>query len=379
MNVITSDWEVTTHSKGSAFDPRNKPVCLGYKINDQETDCTFDSPFTFSAAGDSLWVFFNAKFDIHWYRKLVGITPHFTSIHRVWCCQLAAFLLGGMRNRYPSLEETSAKYGLGSKIDVIKTEYWDKGIQTDEIPQETLREYCIQDVNLTYQIYLCQLEEFRKQPKLYKLFQLQCQDLLTLEEMEWNGQVYDERLCEERAAKIDAELGAIERELSSIYPDIPINFNSGDQLSAFLYGGRIPYQVREHVGFFKNGKPKLQLVDKYYELPRLVDPIRGSELKKDGLFKTDEETLRKLRGSAAKRFVGPLLRYSELEKLNSTYYRGIPKKNLEHQWPKGMIHGNFNQCVAGTGRLSSSDPNLQNFAEESLDIFITRYKEDQNS
>jgi DNA polymerase-1 len=104
-----------------------------------------------------------------------------------------------------------------------------------------------------------------------------------------------------------------------------------------------------------------------------VNPLPKSELLKEGKFATDEATLRKLKGPAAKKYVSVLLKYAELEKLIGTYYEGIPKLNKEMHWPKGMIHGQFNQVVAKTGRLSSSKPNLQNFAGDVEDIFITRH------
>lgn len=371
MGVLTSDWEVTTYSKGSAFDQRNKAVCLAWKYNDNKTYCSFDwSQGDFNC---DLAVFFNAKFDLHWYRR-VG----FKLFERIWCCQVAEFVLSGQKIRYPSLEETAVKYNLGHKIDTIKTKYWDKGINTDEIPQPILSEYACQDVDLTYLVYLKQVEQFKQNPNLYKLFQLMCQDLLVLQEMEWNGQVYDEELCNSKAEVIKKEIDGITTKLKTIYPDIPINFNSPEQISAFLYGGKVYQETKEHVGFFKTGKqhgqPKYKNVIIEHVLPRLVEPLPNSNVAKEGYFKTDEGTLRKLKGAAAKQFVGPLLRLSELDKLNSTYYLGLPKKNQEHCWPKGMIHGQFNQVVAQTGRLSSSNPNLQNFAGDCLDVFVSRYQ-----
>lgn len=300
-----------------------------------------------------LVVGFNLKFDLHWSRRLGYTMPR-----QIWDCQLAEFILSGQTIRYPSLEGVSQSYGLGDKEHVIEEQYWSQGIDTDAITPDVLSRYCKRDIELTYQIYLRQKERFAENPKLLRLFKLQCEDLLVLLEMEANGQVYDEQLCDKRSQEIEREITTIKGSLSSFYPDIPINFGSGDQLSVFLYGGSIPYEVTEHVGFYKNGKPKYKKVEKQHVLPRLVEPIKGSALKKEGFFKTDEGTLRKLKGANAKKFVGPLLRLAELDKLNSTYYKGLPEKARELNWPEGMVHGQFNQCVAATGRLSSSNPKL---------------------
>ena len=376
MNVLTSDFEVTTSNKGNPFDQTNKAVCLGLKDNDEDAWCDFtlDSSIQNYCNPDvwDLYVFFNAKFDLHWYRRLGFKLPN-----KIWCCQVAEFLLSGQKERYPSLDATAQRYGLGTKEDEVKLHYWDKGIDTDAIPQDILSLYCRQDVDLTYAIYLKQLEQFEAQPKLYKLFKLMCQDLLVLEEMEYNGLVYDKALCEERSINIDAQVAELRSKLASVYPDIPINFGSGDQLSAFLYGGTVYEDGKEHVGFFKTGakmgQPKYKNIVIDHQLPRLVEPLKNSELKKEGYYATDEATLQKLKGPAAKKYVGPLLKLAELQKLDSTYYKGLPKKAKEMNWPEGKIHGQFNQVVAQTGRLSSSQPNLQNFSGDCLDIFITRY------
>lgn len=369
MNILTSDFEVTTWNKGNPFDLRNKAVCLAWKYNNEQTHCSFKFDLDLDA---DLFVFFNAKFDLHWYRKLGFALPT-----KIWCCQLAEFLLSGQIERYPSLENAAIKYGLGHKVDVVKMDYWERGINTDSIPREILSDYAKQDVQLTYAIYLKQLEQFQANPLLFKLFKLQCQDLLVLEEMEWNGLVFDEQKCLDTADVLDKEIEQIKEGLSKVYPDVPINFNSSDQLSAFLFGGVVKEETKEHIGFYKTGdkagQPKYKNVIKEHVLPRLVEP--GKSTKKDGVFKTDEATLRKLKGKAAKTFVGPLLRLAELDKLNSTYYRGLVNKRIEMNWPKSEIHGQFNQVVAGTGRLSSSSPNLQNFSGECLDVFISRYND----
>lgn len=379
MTVLTFDFETTTYSNGSAFDQRNKAVCVGFQKDALPGDCLFDlDPHYIQQRIDKAeWlVGFNAKFDLHWLRK-IGVD---ISAVRVWDAQLAEFMLEGQTNPYPSLNEAAEKYGFPTKLDVVKTEYWDKGIQTDEIPRDVLSEYCLYDIELTYKVYQKQLEQFQTQPALFKLFKIACQDLLVLEEMEWNGMRYDASLCKQRSIEIEAKLVEIKAQLDAVYPDLGLNFGSGDQLSAFLYGGVVKQDAKEHIGFYKTGEkagqPKYKNIVIEHRLPRLVEPLPKTELKKEGYWKTDEATLRKLKGPAARKFVGPLLEMAKLDKLNGTYYLGLPKLATERNWSPGMIYGQFQQVVAATGRLSSKEPNLQNLAGDAQDVIISRYTDE---
>ena len=72
-------------------------------------------------------------------------------------------------------------------------------------------------------------------------------------------------------------------------------------------------------------------------------------------YSTDAATLEKLHDEWPE-FIGPLLRYREMEKLRSTYGEGL----INEIAPDGRIHATFNQTVARTGRLSSDKPNLHN-------------------
>jgi DNA polymerase I-like protein with 3'-5' exonuclease and polymerase domains len=67
-----------------------------------------------------------------------------------------------------------------------------------------------------------------------------------------------------------------------------------------------------------------------------------------------------------------LQRLAELNKLINNYYEGLQKINAEMDWPHATLHGQYNQCVAATGRLSSSAPNLQNLSGKAKGIFTTR-------
>src|SRR5690606_26078668 len=75
-----------------------------------------------------------------------------------------------------------------------------------------------------------------------------------------------------------------------------------------------------------------------------------------GKLSTDKATLRKVQEYTDNPFPELLLRYRQVDKLHSTYVTGI-KKRLDVQ---GRVHGRFNLHTTVTGRLSSSDPNLQN-------------------
>lgn len=318
---------------------------------------------------ETVLVFFNGKFDLQWFVK-EGIEYDPT---KVWDVQLAHFILSNQTHRFPSLNEVCELYGLPTKPDVVKTEYWDKGVNTDAIPWEVLEEYAKHDAWVTLQCYHKQQELMTAPQKM--LCKLQSQDLSILREMEANGIPFDEELCITRAKEMDDKISTLKQQLASIYPNVPVLFSSGDDLSAFLYGGVVKEDSKEFIGYYKTGErkgqPKFKNVVIEHVLPRLYQPLKGSEMKKEGNYATDEGTLRKLKGK--RKVIDMLLELSKLEKLNGTYYKGLIKLREEMGWDKGILHGNFNQTTAISGRLSSSRPNLQNFASELQDIFVSRY------
>ena len=371
MKILALDTETTTHNKGNCYDSRNKLVCYSYASrlgsgahpwntstkDDLQTDIDYSD----------LVVGFNFKFDAHWLSKY-GV-----KFNKVWDVQIAEFILSCQTNRFPSLNDTCIKYGIPVKEDIVKTQYWDKGLDTTDVPWEILSSYAAHDASITLQCYHAQIKLMT--PQQIKLCQLQCQDMMILMEMEQNGLPFDEELCQLRAVELDDKISTINTELTQIYPTTPINFGSNDHLSAFLYGGIVKEDGKEHIGFYKSGikvgQPKYKNIVIEHQLPRLYQPLKGSEMAKEGNFATDEGTLRKLKGK--KGVLDKILELSKLEKLNGTYYRGLTKLREEMHWEKGILHGQFNQTTAISGRLSSSKPNLQNFATELQDIFVSRY------
>ena len=379
MKIFACDIEATTFKKGDPFAKCNQFV-LG-AIGDCDRYHTFvgDARCIQSTFDDAqMVVFFNAKFDLHWLRRL-GL--RFSVRLPIWDCQLAEFILSNQRWKYPSLDGACAKRNLPRKLDVVKTEYWDKGIDTTAVPFDILNEYLQGDIVSTYSLYLDQVERF-KQPEhamKYRLFRLQCYDLMTLEEMEWNGFKFAEEEARAESRRLEGEITALDNRILGEFPDIPINLGSPNHISVMLYGGTITGTTKVPVGVFKTGvrqgQVKYQNVEQVYELPRLIEPLKGSELAKEGYYSTNEDVLRSLKANAkGKKIIDALLERRGLEKLRGTYYDGIPNLIAEHDWQDSIVHGAFNQCVTITGRLSGTKPNQQNLPGDCKRYCVSRYE-----
>lgn len=381
MKVFALDVETTTNNKGDPFDETNNLVLGGYGTSTDFIGFTSRDCRELQKSLDqaTLVILFNAKFDLHWIRR-IGI--HFDIRLPIWDCQLAEFILSNQQWRYPSLDESCARRCLPRKLDVVKTEYWDKGIDTSDIPLHILEEYLRGDINSTYQLYLDQVERF-KQPEhkgKYKLFRLLCYDLLVLEEMEYNGFLFDVQNARDESIRLAQESAKHDRIIASEYPDIPFNLGSPNHVSALLYGGTISETIKIPIGFYKTGlragQPKFQNSEKIYELPRLVEPLKGSESAKEGVYGTGEDVLKSLRGTGkTKKIIQALLDRRGIEKLRGTYYDGIPDLIAIHNWANQTVHSQFNQCVVVTGRLSSTRPNQQNLPGGCKKFCISRYQE----
>ena len=371
MTYQVLDVETNTFQKGNPFSRCGKLVLVG--IGDYMGMDTNEIQSRIN--NTKLLVGFNIKFDLHWIKNAKISFDHCA----VWDCQLADFLLSGQSNPYPSLDSVAGKYGLGSKLDVVATEYWEKGIDTEFIPPDVLQEYLKQDLLLTERVYHHQLKLFQSEPQLYKLFKLHCEDLLVLAEIEYNGLYFDTQQAEHLAIEEEQRIKEIEKELQEGYENIPINFQSRDHLSAYIYGGTIVDETRMPIGVYKTGtrigEPRYKVITFDYVLPQLVKPPKGSELKKEGFYATDEGTLRNIKANKkAARKLELILQRAKSTKLVGTYYRGIPDLIKEMDWSNNELHGSLNQCVAATGRLSSSRPNLQNFAGEVDKLIKSKYE-----
>ena len=386
MRSLILDVETTISNKGNPFDETNKLCYIGlldtdasvYSIEyDDQPYRTRLEEVQAKVNGADILVGFNIKFDLHWIRKY-GI--NFMG-KRVWDCQLVHFILTGQQYPYPSLNSVAAYYDLGSKLDVIATEYWKNGVDTDKIPKDLLEDYLKQDLLLTQKVYEKQMKEFASSAKnMQRLISLHNQDLVILQEMEFNGLLFDENSSTILATELEDQIAVIDKILMEYHDLVEFNPNSTEHVSSLLYGGIIKVRRREAIGVFKTGERKGQTKERWVEheitFPRLINPIKGSELTKEGFFSTDDQTLKSLktRSKYAKDLVEVLLKRATLEKRLTAYYKGLVDLRKEMNWHEGRLHGQLNQCVARTGRLSSSKPNLQNFDGEIKTLFGSRYE-----
>jgi len=379
MRVFAIDVETQTSNKGDPFDTTNNFVVGGYGNTTTTTLFTTTDAASVTACLQEaqLVVGFNIKFDLHWLRR-IGCT--FSIRLPIWDCQLAEFILSNQKNKYPSLEESASRRGLGHKIDTIKRDYWDKGINTDAIPSEILNEYLRQDVSLTYALYVQQVAEFKKpeHKDKYKLFRLQCYDLLVLEDMEYNGYKFDCENARKEAILLEEECAKLDRAILNEYPDIPINLASPDHISCMLYGGTITDEVAMPIGEYKTGaragQVKYKKFPREYNLPRLVEPLRGSALAKEGYYGTGEDVLKNLPTTGrVSKIIDNLLNRRGLAKLQGTYYNGVPDLIEKHNWSDSIVHGALNQCVAKSSRLTATKPNQQNMPGGCKRYCISRY------
>ena len=392
---LVLDFETSTFNKGNPFDSRNKVVSYSFITESSDeffhyryTDLEFTEYLKTAAQLCTVFIGCNCKFDLNWLQKC-GV--RLSRLARVWDVQLAEFVLSGQRNSFASLNSLAELYGLPTKLDAVAG-YWEKGVATEDIPPDVLEEYNNYDVELTWKVYQAQQQDSRMTPALHKLILLQGDDLLVLQEMEWNGLKYDTASSTAEAEKLSAELAELDSNLKAYAGSI--NLDSGDDLSCFLFGGSITLERYEDTpSIYKSGARKGQeylrrrwLEPEIISLPGFFTPNPREELKKSkGIpdrelkngtryYSTDAGTLQQLscRSKVQKQIVSWLQRRAYLQKLISTYLLALPELMAEKHWGD-VLHGQFNQVVVRTGRLSSSQPNLQNQPEEVDKYIVSKY------
>lgn len=217
------------------------------------------------------------------------------------------------------LDPAKLKYGLGD----LALEYLN--CKLGDLPEgdteNEAAELACQNVTIIFRLSRA-LKEKLKEKSLLSLFEnIEMPLAGVLADMEKEGVTLDKKLLLELSGDFEKKLNNLTREIYEMAGG-SFNINSPKQLSSVLF-------------------------DKL-KLPRIKRTKTGSS--------TDTEVLRKL--TSVHPLAQRLLEFREISKLKSTYVEGMMK--LLKSSSSGKIHTSFNQTGTATGRLSSSQPNLQN-------------------
>lgn len=377
---LVVDLETTIFNKGNHNDPRNIVCCISYfdgtnAVAFRPGDEPSMQKFISVLEKADVVIGHNIKFDLHWlYRLHLG---HILDQKRIRDTQVVEYILQAQSVRMPSLE-WCADTNLGEhKLDVVKTQYWDLGIDTDQVPWEILAEYAVQDAVLTWRLF--ENQQKRLKPHQYALVSIDCQDVLSLREMESVGLRYNREKSLAMAKEKEEQIAKIQSELDLYHTFKDFNWSSNQHLSALLYGGTIIEKYKILEGVFgpkaaKAGQPKYRNATREFHFPQIFKPIPGSEVDKAGFWSVEEQYLRQLKGGKKDLLEG-ILQIKKLQKDVDTYLRGLPSKQDEGMYDKDYIFGTFNKTLTKTGRLSSAKPNLQNLSDSALLCFESRYAE----
>lgn len=391
--ILFLDVETTTFNKGHPFDPRNKLVSyvtfskrsgISFK---HSNDPDFYSHIRDAVLSSNILAGFNIKFDLHWLRR-INVLPSTST--KIWDIQLGEFILSGQQNRFASLEDTYKSYGMDGKKSHEIEDYWNAGINTDEIPVPILEKRGIGDVQPLPELFSAQYAMLTPQQR--KLVWLEGEDLKALADAEYNGIKFDMDKAQEKLQGLSHEIKLIHDRLDKCLPSgIPIgcfNWDSGDHLSAFLYGGTIEFKYVSEVLTYKTGQRAGESYNRWavrsVDFPRRFKPLEGTEVAKTKdikdaqtrFYQTDGPTLKQLstRNTEQRTILSLLDQRAKAIKVYEMI-ESILNKMKDMNWENNYIHGQFNQNVVITGRLSSSGPNLQNTPPEVDELLVSRYAE----
>jgi DNA polymerase-1 len=240
----------------------------------------------------------------------------------MWDTMIAHYLIQPeLRHNMDYMAEIYLNYQTVHIDELIGPKGKNQKSMRDLLPSQVY-EYACEDADITLQL------KNKLEPELKKY---ECEDLFyniemplmpVLAEMEMNGVCLDTDSLSETSRILTERMNEIEKRIYELAGQ-SFNIASPKQVGEILFD-------------------KLKIVEK-------------AKKTKTGQYVTSEEVLQQLKNKHE--IVADILEYRGLKKLIGTYIEALPKL-INHK--TGHIHTSFNQTVTATGRLSSSDPNLQN-------------------
>ena len=197
-----------------------------------------------------------------------------------------------------------------------------KQLTFDQVPVDQATTYAAEDADITLQLHQHLWPKLSAETSLLGVYRdIELPLLGVLSRMERHGALVDGGLLEEHSAELVGRIEALTEQAWALAGE-EFNLDSPKQLQGILYEKlELPVLKKTPKGAPSTAEPVLVELARDYELPETI------------------------------------LEYRSLAKLKSTYTDKLP---LQINQKSGRIHTSYHQAVAATGRLSSSDPNLQN-------------------
>ncbi len=190
-----------------------------------------------------------------------------------------------------------------------------------DVPVQKVSDYACEDADITFRLYEIFREKLEKDDLIEIATDLEFPLIKVLAHVEMNGISLDTEMLENFSEQLGADMLEVQKKIFELSGE-EFNINSPQQLGHILFEKlKLPAGKKTKTGNYSTNEQVLSDLAVKYDIPALV------------------------------------LDFRSLSKLKSTYADALPK--LIHE-ETGRVHTNFNQQVAATGRLSSSNPNLQN-------------------
>ena len=221
--------------------------------------------------------------------------------------------LDDMANHYLNLKTTTFEEVAGKGV---------KQLTFNKVNLDVASDYAAEDADITLQMYDNIGEHLKKQKSLEKVLKdIELPLIPVLSDMEQKGTVIDSDILSLQSKNLGQRINGLEEQAFS-KAGKEFNLSSPKQLQEILFDEmNIPVIEKTPGGQPSTAESVLQELAKQYELPQVI------------------------------------LEHRTLSKLKSTYTDRLPEQISEKT---GRVHSTFHQAVTTTGRLSSSDPNLQN-------------------
>ncbi|MGB5261175.1 MAG: DNA polymerase I [Gammaproteobacteria bacterium] len=192
----------------------------------------------------------------------------------------------------------------------------------NEVPLETAAPYAAEDADITLRLHQAMWPQLAAEPGLTRILnEIELPLITVLSDMEQAGVAIDTAMLAKQGRQLAKRITEIEAEAHAEAGQ-PFNLGSPKQIQGLLYDKlQLPVLAKTPKGAPSTAESVLQELALDYPLPRLI------------------------------------LEYRSLSKLVSTYIEKLPEQVNPDT---GRVHTSYHQAVTATGRLSSSDPNLQN-------------------